>query len=127
MKSQEKIKSLIKNALSLAMNNTSDVGGDVRMHLKQALNNLEKQENKKQKNKIQNKNQFEQWWGNVQSGVLNNKFSEASKESQLGSLNKLNALIRAEQLKTEETNINKPNKSNTLSNTNFKNQELIIE
>jgi hypothetical protein len=103
MKNQnEKISSCIQQALGAIKNNPSKDYNEVKACLKNALNHLNKlQQKQSQKNKNRT-NQFEQWWGNVQSGVANSSFSNMSKEAHVNSLNQLNNLINIEKNKIDE-------------------------
>lgn len=97
----EKTAGLVQQALSSISNENTQMYADVKMHLKQALKGLDKIQQKANKKK-NTQNQFEQWWGNVQSGVANSNFSNMSKEAQLNSLYKINNLINVEQNKIDE-------------------------
>lgn len=97
----EKTAGLVQQALSSISNENTQMYADVKMHLKQALKGLDKIQQKANKKK-NTQNQFEQWWGNVQSGVANSNFSNMSKEAQLNSLYKINNLISVEKNKIDE-------------------------
>lgn len=117
----EKTVGFIQQALSNLSGDTSQTYTEVRSHLKQALKSLNKVQQKENKKKTK-ENQFEQWWGSVQSGVAKSNFSNLSKEAQLNSLNKINELINAEQNKIDELE----NKAIQYKSTP-KDQELLIE
>lgn len=123
MKNQnEKISSLIQQALGAIKGNPSKDYDQVKSCLKQALQGLQKIQQKHNKKNKTKQNQFEQWWGNVQSGVTNSNFANMSKEAQLNSLNAINSLINVEKNKIDELEI-----SITKNKRNESADELIIE
>lgn len=99
---------LTEKALLATSNINSKDCNEAKSHLKQALEGLDKLQKKKNRKKEDGQKHFEQWWGNVQSGVANSGLSSMSKEAQMNSLNRLNSLIDAEQNKLDELENLKP-------------------
>lgn len=115
MKNQnEKISSCIQQALGAIKNSPSKDYNEVKACLKNALNHLNKTQQKQNQKTKNRTNQFEQWWGNVQSGVANSSFSNTSKEAHINSLNQINNLINIEKNKIDEIeNARFENKTNS--------------
>ncbi len=118
----QKTKRLVQQALAATSNISSKDCLEARSHLKHALKSLDRLQQKNEKKKGSGQKHFENWWGNVQSGIANSNFANVSQETHMKSLEKINALINAEQDKLNEIENNATQKKSTSND-----QELITE
>jgi hypothetical protein len=117
-------KDLLNQAMKIAsdaMPNNRDIV-EAKHNIQRAISNIE-DASKKHKSKKQNgQDQFEKWWGSIQSGVSNMAHTSISKEATQKTLSQLNAMIR------EQTNIIDSLENNVKnSNAVQSNEELLIE
>ena len=97
----KKAKELLEQAnimASRSMSSNKEIQ-EARFNIKKAINNIEIACEKHESKKISNAGQFEQWWGNIQSGV---SISGISRQSQVNSLSNLNKMIVQEQNKLDD-------------------------
>lgn len=105
-----KAKALLNQAMIAAANsmpNDRDVQ-EARNYIKRAIVSLEEASKGQIKKASQGQNQFQQWWGSVQSGVASANYSETAMQANVKSLAALDAMISEEQKKLNdlETDIN---------------------
>lgn len=97
----KKTKELLEQANILAsksMPNNRDVQ-EARLHIRKAINNIEMASEHRESKKRSSAGQFEQWWGNIQSGAA---ISAMSPQAQTKSLSVLNKMIGEEQQKLDD-------------------------
>lgn len=94
-------KSLLNQALSLMSSifpNDKDAG-DARQYIRKAMSSLDGVMVKEASQKSMKQNQFEQWWGTIQSGTSAVANSGMTQQAYARSLSALNAMISEEQKK----------------------------
>ena len=99
-----KAQNLLSQALSTAMssmpNNRSVL--EARGHIKQAMNKLDKAQKTQIKRKSLTGTQFENWWGNVQSGTAMGAHAPMSEVARTKALGELDSMIDTEKDKIAE-------------------------
>jgi len=88
-----------KQLLLSALNNTSPDSnkmGEVRAHIKKAINKLESVEKQKAKKNLQAHTEFQKWWGNI---VDNTNTQAMSPHAAIATIKKLDDMIKDEQQK----------------------------
>lgn len=97
-----------KSFLSQALNTTSDANNPIvqeaKGYIRQAISKVDKAIKKESGRKQQVQGQFEQWWGNIQSGTTNLAAANMSPEAIQKSLKQLNAMIAKEEQKLSDLN-----------------------
>ena len=97
----EKTRSLLRQALNTAMasmpNNPSVC--EAAAHIRTAIQVIDGVQEKTSKTKKMSQTQFQNWWGDVQSGVA---IQPISAEASMKSLQQLNGMIAKEQSKIDE-------------------------
>lgn len=99
-----KVKSLLTQALGVAqhhMQNDRSVS-EAKIHMKRAINEIDKASKRKLRKEKMTNDQFETWWGNIQSGTTAAANAAMTPEAQQKSLEELNAMIDEEKKKIEE-------------------------
>ena len=94
----ERVKSLLSQALGTTSQSTNPIVEEAKGHIRQAITKLDKA-TKAQHRKQKSNDQFEQWWGNVQSGTSRIAMGAMSIETQQKQLQQLNSLITQEEQK----------------------------
>jgi len=97
-------KSLLSQAMSVALNsmpNNSSVT-EARQHMKQAINKLDKAQKSQLRKRELTGQQFENWWGNVQSGTSAVAAQPMAEHAQVAALGNLNSMIEEEKNKLAE-------------------------
>jgi len=100
----DRVKDLLHQALSVAlqsMPNDRSVS-EARTHMRQAIKKIDHAANRQDNRKRMTQDQFQSWWGGVQSGVSSLAASPMSAEAQQRSLSALNSMIAEEKRKLEE-------------------------
>ena len=99
-----KMKSLMTQALGVAQHNMQNDRSvsEAKVHIKRAINEIDKASKKKQKRQKMTNDQFETWWGNIQSGTTVAASAAMTPEAQQKSLDQLNAMIDEQKQKLEE-------------------------
>lgn len=100
----ERVQGLLTQALNVA---AYHMGGDrsvaeAKGHIRQAIDKIDKAKKSQLRKKARTNDQFEQWWGDVQSGVSQVAASPMSPEAQCKTLAQLNAMIDEEKRKLAE-------------------------
>tara|TARA_Y100000034_G_C6845481_1_gene382980 strand:+ start:712 stop:1083 length:372 start_codon:yes stop_codon:yes gene_type:complete len=98
------VKSLLTQALGVAqhhMQNDRSVS-EAKTHIKRAINEIDKVSKKKLRKEKMTNDQFETWWGNIQSGTAAAASASMSPEAQQMSLDQLNGMIDDEKKKLED-------------------------
>jgi hypothetical protein len=100
----ERVQSLLTQALGVAMHSmsTDPSTTEAKGHIRQAINKLDTAKRSQIRKKGMVKNQFEQWWGNIQAGTSHIAMGSMSAEAQQKSLQQLNKLIAQEEQKMAE-------------------------
>ncbi len=95
----QRAKLLLAQAMSAASGTSNSSVLEAQRHMKQAIAQLERVEEKQTKKKADNQTQYQQWWGQVQSGAVAHPMNP---EAQQWTLEKLNSMIAAEQKKLDD-------------------------
>jgi hypothetical protein len=98
------VKSLLTQALGVATHHMQSDRSvtEAKTHIKRAINEIDKASKKKLRKEKMTNDQFETWWGNVQSGTTALANAGMSPEAQQKSLDQLNAFIEDEQKKLDD-------------------------
>lgn len=89
-------KALLNQAMKIAsdsMPNNRDIM-EAKHNIQKAIGNIEDASKKHQSKKQNGQDQFDKWWGSIQSGVANMAHANISKEATQKSLAELNAMIK---------------------------------
>jgi hypothetical protein len=100
----DRVKHLLHQALNVALHsmpNDRSVS-EARGHMKQAIKKIDVASKRQDARKRMTQDNFQSWWGDIQSGVSNVAASPMSAEAQQRSLSALNSMIDEEKKKLEE-------------------------
>lgn len=118
----DKAKNLLAQALSVALNSLPNNRSVVEAsgHIKSAITKIDGVVQKKaqlQKKKM-SQNQFETWWGNIQSGTAQQAMAPIpmSAEAQQRTLAQLNSMLANEQAKLDELEKKAPTDNSNIPN-----------
>lgn len=90
----QRAKLLLTQAFTAASGTDNSAVLEAKRHMQQAILQLEKVEHKHEKKSDAGENQFQKWWGHVQSGVAAHPMDATAQNKTLAQLNKM---IAAEQ------------------------------
>lgn len=106
MKHQQlnRVKNLLGQALGVALQSMphNKSVAEARTHMRQALDKINLVQKKQNKAKRMTQNQFEGWWGNIQSGTSELAASPMSSEAKTKSLSQLDSMIEQEKRKIQD-------------------------
>jgi len=104
IKQMDMAKNLLNQALSVAYNSMPNniASNEAKNHIKQAIRKIDLVKKKEDKKKMTQQDQFQNWWGNIESGTSNLAQAKMSEEAHAKSLSLLNSMIDQEKKKLSD-------------------------